>query len=427
MQGSVWIQLSEVDLEDIARILEIESSQVIAGDGNGAAMAPSCFRASQEKCMERSACRQAADQTGDLRDDLVPLEELWPPLDEPEEEGAPSPPETPGVPRVEAQFGVPEVPRAEARAGASEAPEAAQEQAADWPCSSADPQPPEQQGGHRAPLIAVVSGRGGVGKTTLVASMAACAARAGLRAAVLDLDLMFGDLPGVLGVEAFRGLETVAAHAHGGALMEEDIEAAAMRIGPGLTLWGPLEAGECAELHGTTVEQLLAVLRGAADVIFADTSVFWGDAVAVAVGACDRCLVVGTGGEPAGAAAKHVVQLAGRLGVPVTRMTSVFNRMGERGAGEEEAMRFEMATSLRSRFRIAAGGEEVAGMSSFGKLDALITEDSAFAKSVRMSTAEILGELGCSFDARLLDSPTAAEKDGPKLRLPWRRKAGAAR
>lgn len=386
MQESVWIQLSEVDLEDITRILGIESSQVIAGDGNGAAMAPSCFRASQEKCMERSACRQAAGQTGDLRDDLVPLEELWPPLDEPEEEGAPSPP---GVP---------------------------------------DPSgTPEQQGGHRAPLIAVVSGRGGVGKTTLVASMAACAARAGLRAAVLDLDLMFGDLPTVLGVEAFRGLETVAAHAHGGVLMEEDIEAAAMRIGPGLTLWGPLEAGECAELHGTTVEQLLAVLRGAADVIFADTSVFWGDAVAVAVGACDRCLVVGTGGEPAGAAAKHVVQLAGRLGVPVTRMTSVFNRMGERGAGEEEAMRFEMATSLRSRFRIAAGGEEVAGMSSFGKLDALITEDSAFAKSVRTSTVEILGELGCSFDAHLLDSPTAAEKDGPKLRLPWRRKAGAAR
>lgn len=392
MQESVWIQLSEVDLEDITRILGIESSQVIAGDGNGAAMAPSCFRASQEKCMERSACRQAAGQTGDLRDDLVPLEELWPPLDEPEEEGAPSPPET---------LGVPDPP--------------------------SPPGAPEQQGGHRAPLIAVVSGRGGVGKTTLVASMAACAARAGLRAAVLDLDLMFGDLPTVLGVEAFRGLETVAAHAHGGALMEEDIEAAAMRIGPGLTLWGPLEAGECAELHGTTVEQLLAVLRGAADVIFADTSVFWGDAVAVAVGACDRCLVVGTGGEPAGAAAKHVVQLAGRLGVPVTRMTSVFNRMGERGAGEEEAMRFEMATSLRSRFRIAAGGEEVTGMSSFGKLDALITEDSAFAKSVRTSTAEILGELGCSFDARLLDSPTAAEKDGPKLRLPWRRKAGAAR
>lgn len=392
MQESVWIQLSEVDLEDITRILGIESSRVIAGDGNGAAMAPSCFRASQEKCMERSACRQAAGQTGDLRDDLVPLEELWPPLDEPEEEGAPSPPET---------LGVPDPP--------------------------SPPGAPEQQGGHRAPLIAVVSGRGGVGKTTLVASMAACAARAGLRAAVLDLDLMFGDLPTVLGVEAFRGLETVAAHAHGGALMEEDIEAAAMRIGPGLTLWGPLEAGECAELHGTTVEQLLAVLRGAADVIFADTSVFWGDAVAVAVGACDRCLVVGTGGEPAGAAAKHVVQLAGRLGVPVTRMTSVFNRMGERGAGEEEAMRFEMATSLRSRFRIAAGGEEVTGMSSFGKLDALITEDSAFAKSVRTSTAEILGELGCSFDARLLDSPTAAEKDGSKLRLPWRRKAGAVR
>ncbi|MFR2950381.1 MAG: P-loop NTPase [Collinsella intestinalis] len=59
-------------------------------------------------------------------------------------------------------------------------------------------------GGPRAPVIAVVSGQGGAGKTTLVAAMAACAARAGLRAAVMNVDLMFGDLPSVLGVDAFR-------------------------------------------------------------------------------------------------------------------------------------------------------------------------------------------------------------------------------
>lgn len=64
-----------------------------------------------------------------------------------------------------------------------------------------------------------------------------------------------------------------------------------MRVGPGLTLWGPLAEGERAELFGDSVEQLIDALRSAADVIFADTSCFWGDAVAVAVGACDRCLV----------------------------------------------------------------------------------------------------------------------------------------
>ena len=45
-----------------------------------------------------------------------------------------------------------------------------------------------------APLVAVISGRGGVGKTTLTAAMAFAAASMGLRAAVLDLDLMFGNM-----------------------------------------------------------------------------------------------------------------------------------------------------------------------------------------------------------------------------------------
>ena len=48
-----------------------------------------------------------------------------------------------------------------------------------------------QQAG--APLVAAISGRGGVGKSTLVASLAYCSAHMGLRAAVIDADLMFGN------------------------------------------------------------------------------------------------------------------------------------------------------------------------------------------------------------------------------------------
>ena len=52
----------------------------------------------------------------------------------------------------------------------------------------------------------------------------------------------------------------------------------------GMILTGTLAEGERAELFGDSVEQLIDALRSAADVIFADTSCFWGDAVAVAVG-----------------------------------------------------------------------------------------------------------------------------------------------
>ncbi len=329
-------------------------------------------------------------------------------------------------------------------------------------------------GGPRAPVIAVVSGQGGAGKTTLVAAMAACAARAGLRAAVIDVDLMFGDLPSVLGVDTFRGLEGIDTHAMDGELAEEDIESCAMRVGPGLTLWGPLIEPEraelsfrglegidthamdgelaeediesCAmrvgpgltlwgplieperaELYGAPVERLIIVLRKVADVIFIDTSTHWGDAVAAAVALCDRCLVVGGAGANAGASAARVVGLATRLGVPATRMTSVFNRLGSPGCAEEDALRFEMGASLASRARISFGGEEVAGLIGFGRLDSLVAGEGPFSRDVRDLTARVLTELGCSFDERLMGPAPDDYEQRPRFRLPWRRKAGEHR
>ena len=282
-------------------------------------------------------------------------------------------------------------------------------------------------GGPRAPVITVVSGQGGAGKTTLVAAMAACAARAGLRAAVIDVDLMFGDLPSVLGVDAFRGLEGIETHAMDGELAEEDIESCAMRVGPGLTLWGPLIEPERAELYGAPVERLTIVLRKVADVIFIDTSTHWGDAVAAVVALCDRCLVVGSAGANAGASATRVVGLATRLGVPATRMTSVFNRLGSPGCAEEDALRFEMGASLASRARISFGGEEVAGLIGFGRLDSLVAGEGPFSHDVRDLTARVLTELGCSFDERLMGPVPDDHERRPRFRLPWRRKAGEHR
>lgn len=281
----------------------------------------------------------------------------------------------------------------------------------------------------RAPMVTVISGRGGCGKTTLVASMAACAARAGLRAAVLDFDLMFGNLHALLGVSPFKGLEGVSAHAEDGLITESDIEGAAMRVGPGLTLWGSCGEAERAELMGTSAEQLVEVLRGAADVIFVDTSVTWGDTVAMAVEECDRCIVVGTAGASTVVSTRRVIELAQRLGVPTTRMTSVFNRVGARGCSEDQALQFEMGVSLRSRARIPDGGEEVAGMLSFGHVDSLVAGSSPFARSIRTFTSEMLRELGCPVNAWLLEAGQAGSDEGrrSKLRVPWRQGAGGAR
>ena len=275
---------------------------------------------------------------------------------------------------------------------------------------------------HRAPVICAVSGSGGCGKSTIVATMAHAASLLGLRAAVLDLDLMFGNLYDLLGADAPHDMATLIEPSVSGALAEQDVVAASMRVAPGVTLWGPVAAPERAELMARPVELLLDILRRESDVVLIDTSVFWGDAVAAAVAACDRCLVVGDAAVSSATSAARVIELASRVGVPRTRMSAVFNRFGARGADEDVAMRFEIACALSSKIRIADGGQDLAALMAFGRADEAVGQTSAFATSVREATREMLVELGCAvgpWSDMVADRATRTER--PRIRLPWSR------
>ena len=275
---------------------------------------------------------------------------------------------------------------------------------------------------HRAPVICAVSGSGGCGKSTIVATMAHAASLLGLRAAVLDLDLMFGNLYDLLGADAPHDMATLIEPSVAGALAEPDVVAASMRVAPGVTLWGPVAAPERAELMARPVELLLDILRRESDVVLIDTSVFWGDAVAAAVAACDRCLVVGDAAVSCVTSAARVIELASRVGVPRTRMSAVFNRFGARGADEDVAMRFEIACALSSKIRIADGGQDLAALMAFGRADEAVGQTSAFATSVREATREMLVELGCAvgpWSDMVADRATRIER--PRIRLPWSR------
>lgn len=275
---------------------------------------------------------------------------------------------------------------------------------------------------HRAPVICAVSGSGGCGKSTIVATMAHAASLLGLRAAVLDLDLMFGNLYDLLGADAPHDMATLIEPSVAGALAEPDVVAASMRVAPGVTLWGPVAAPERAELMARPVELLLDILRRESDMVLIDTSVFWGDAVAAAVAACDRCLVVGDAAVSSATSAARVIELASRVGVPRTRMSAVFNRFGARGADEDVAMRFEIACALSSKIRIADGGQDLAALMAFGRADEAVGQTSAFATSVREATREMLVELGCAvgpWSDMVADRATRTER--PRIRLPWSR------
>lgn len=276
----------------------------------------------------------------------------------------------------------------------------------------------------RAPLVVTIAGRGGTGKTTLVAAMAHAAAAMGLRAAVLDLDLMFGNLHEVMGAQELLDLSALCDAAPGEETMHA-VEKSAMRIAPGVTLWGPSLLPERAELLSAPVEKLIDILRGEADVVFADTSTFWSDSVASAVSQCDRCLVVGQ--AQSASSAVRAVELAGRLGVAKTKMTSVFNRFGAAGNMEEQAMRFEMAVALRSRVRVADGGDALSQMAAFGRMGEYVAAESAFVGDVQVLTCSMLKELGCDVSEWERAHAQREERSHgrPRVQLPWKRLPGA--
>ena len=281
--------------------------------------------------------------------------------------------------------------------------------------------------GRRAPVICIMSGRGGVGKTTLATAMACQAARFGLRAALLDLDLMFGNAYEALGVEEPHDLSSLVEAAEHGAITEEAIVRSSMRIAPGLTLWGPIKTPERAELLGKPVELLLDVLKSESDVVIVDTSATWTDAVAAAVTACDRVLAVTGGGAGAATATQKLVSLVERFGIPRTRVTCVVNRVGSRSLPEDAALRVEMQVKLSSKMRIADGGSALASLAAIGHIEEAVAQPTAFAQSVKTLTGQVLRELGSTVPEEAAGTQGDAEAVArPRLRLPWKNVGEAA-
>ena len=88
-------------------------------------------------------------------------------------------------------------------------------------------------------------------------------------------------------------------------------------------------------------------------------------------------------------------------------------------------MRYELTCALGSKVRIADGGGDLSALMSFGRADEAVGQSSAFAKSVREATREMLTELGCavgSWSDTVADASTRGER--PRIRLPWRHEGG---
>lgn len=142
-----------------------------------------------------------------------------------------------------------------------------------------------------APLIAVASGKGGVGKTWLAITLAHAFARAGRRVLLFDGDLGLANVDTQLGIAPCADLGGVLA----GQLAAED---AVLRFRPGLDILpGRSGAAAMADLDAAALERVQADLRRLArgyDAVVLDLGAGLGPAVRTLSSAADRLLVVAT-------------------------------------------------------------------------------------------------------------------------------------
>lgn len=252
----------------------------------------------------------------------------------------------------------------------------------------------EASEGEGAPVIVLASARGGVGKSSIAALMGVYGARWGLRVALLDFDLAFGDLYGFFGHPAPVDLMDVVrlgATSDPGRL---SLVGSGVEVTEGLTLYGPCAAPEYAELVAPHALELVVAAKRAFDLVIVDTSSVWADAVAQAVQVADRVAIVGD--ERAGAIGSlaRAAKLAVRLGVARTRIVRLMNRCDPRCRDEEFMTRASLGLETTSSFRVLEGTVDVPELLSAGHAPELAELDNEFSNSCASALAKLLAEMG---------------------------------
>lgn len=269
--------------------------------------------------------------------------------------------------------------------------------------------PPNEE---RAPLMVFASGRGGVGKTTLVATAAAIASSWGMKVSLCDLDLSCGNLYSRFGLSGPADLSALGGK---GDDVADTVDLLGVSAMDSVRLWGPCDRPEMAEVVMPCVGSLLGQLAVTSDLVLVDTSTTFTDAVAQAAQICDRLLLVTDGGVGSAAALARLGALAVRLGVARTRIVRISNRCDPKGRDDIEFSRADVGLETARNFRVIEGGEEVSDLAAAGKIPELVDLEGDYVQSVATALAQILTEMG-----RLPDCEAAAKAcEGSRPRKRW--------
>lgn len=232
--------------------------------------------------------------------------------------------------------------------------------------------------------MSVVSGRGGVGKSTLCLMLALAAKSQGLRVIVLDMDMQFGDLNFLCNQDS-----SFSPIGYGLGGTELDFR----KLGAGaIPVLYPMEKPEYSELLSKETGQLLDRARKGADLVLVNTGSFWTDIHADLMSWSDVVLFVMDQRASSIRGCRAARDLCIRMGIPSSRFCFVLNRCTNRG----HVSIYDCAISLGvdEVHEVPDGGPEVEEAFSLGVPSSFYDEGGPLVESLEEVVSSTLARFG---------------------------------
>jgi pilus assembly protein CpaE len=237
-------------------------------------------------------------------------------------------------------------------------------------------------------VIMVSSTKGGTGKTSIAVNVAVALAELRLRTLLIDLDVQFGDVGIVLGLD--RPTKTLYdLTASPGEVDAEKLRGYVLKHGSGLhILPAPLRPEVGESIDAARIAAVLQTARSLYDAIVVDTAPLFDGPMLTALDRSDQLLLVSTPDVPSMKNIRLALQTLELLGFPLDRVALVANRSGMPGGASVAEVSDTIGRDVR--FVLPEDPAVPASINS-GVPTVLYESRSRFTKSVQSLVGTLVG------------------------------------
>jgi pilus assembly protein CpaE len=244
-------------------------------------------------------------------------------------------------------------------------------------------------------VIMVSSTKGGTGKTSIAVNVAVALSELRLRTLLIDLDVQFGDVGIVLGLD--RPTKTLYdLTASPGEVDAEKLRGYVLKHGSGLhILPAPLRPEVGESIDSARIAAVLQTARSLYDAIVIDTAPLFDGPMLTALDRSDQLLLVSTPDVPSMKNIRLALQTLELLGFPLDRVALVANRSGMAGGASVAEVSDTIGRDVR--FVLPEDAAVPASINS-GVPTVMYESRSRFAKGVQSLVGTLIGRDAASYE-----------------------------